>query len=294
MDKFEEELLKMIDDIFNTTDKNHNEILEMYHKSQTNIISFFSFLFSEYGKDGQLDYAELEKYNRMQKVDDFLKEESKNMIKAEIAITTSILVAAYANTYYKSAYVMDKYMGNFEVGISYKLLKKEFINEIVNYNWSGIPFSQRIYKNHEFLIQTLKTELANGVRQGESVDKIATRVKNQMGIRYNQSRTLIRTESARVIASAQEKIYQDSGVVKELIYTATLDNKTTQFCRKHDGNRYKIDDPKRPSLPAHINCRSAWIPAVKDYQPKVRKDNENKQIIKYKNYEEWSKTKGIK
>lgn len=295
MNEFEKELLKMVDEIFNITEKDHKQILELYYQSQNNIIAFFNSIFSQFGVDGQLDYAELQKYNRMQKVEEFLQKEAKTLIKAEIAITTAILISVYAATYYKSAYVMEKNLSqSIGVGINYNLLRKEFIKEIVNYNWNGIPFSQRIYNNHNALINTLRTELANGVRQGESVDKIARRVRKQLGIRYNQSQALIRTESARVIGSAQEKIYKDSGVVQELIYTATLDNKTTPFCRKHDGKRYKIDDPKRPELPAHVNCRSCFIPAVKNYQPKKRKDNETNEIIQYKNYEEWQKAKGIK
>lgn len=294
MNSFEEEMLKMIDDIYNTTDKDHKQILELYRDYQNNIIAFFNSLFSLYGKDGQLDYAELQKYNRMQKIEEFLKEEAKKIVTTEIAITTTILIATFAATYYKSAYIMDKHMGIFGVGINFNLLKKEFIKEVVNFNWNGIPFSERIHRNHNNLINTLRTELANGIRQGESVDKIARRVKKQLGIRYNDSKTLIRTESARVINSAQEKIHEDSGVVKELIFTATLDNKTTPFCRNHDGKRYKINDPNKPKLPAHCNCRSCYIGAIEGYQPRKRKDNETKQIIEYKNYEEWQKAKGIK
>lgn len=290
MSNFEKELLDLVEDLFNTSEKEHKQILELYHQSQNNIIDFFNSLFAEFGVDGQLEYAELQKYNRMQKIEEFLKEEAKSMISTEIVLTASILSAAYLASYYKTAYTIEKNIG---VSINFKLLKKEFIKKAVNYNWTGIPFSERIHKNHNTLIQTLRSELVNGLRSGESVDRVARRVRKQLGLRYNDAKTLIRTESARVISDAQEKLYSDSGVVEEEIFTATLDNKTTPFCRKHDGKRYKLDDPKKPKIPAHCNCRSCWIPAIPGYQPKKRKDNETKEIIEYKNYEEWAKNKGI-
>ncbi|WP_226087476.1 minor capsid protein [Mesobacillus sp. S13] len=290
MSDLEKELLKMVDDIFNVTEKDHKKILKLYKQSEENIISFFNSLFSEYGTDGQLELTEIQKYNRAKKIEEFLQNEAKSLIKAEIALTTSILFAAYTATYYKSTYYMESNLG---IAINFKLLNKEIISEVVNFDWSGIPFSTRIYNNHQNLINTLRTELFNGIRQGESVDKIARRVRKQMGIRYHHSQVLIRTESARVISSAQERIYQDSGAVEGIIFTATLDSKTTDYCQKNDSKRWKIDDPKRPKLPAHISCRSCWIPAAKNYQPKKRKDNETKGIIQYKSYEEWAKAKKI-
>ncbi|MGX1902423.1 minor capsid protein [Thermolongibacillus altinsuensis] len=284
MNNFEKSLLKLVDELFQLTDKEHREILQLYKQSNKNIKQFISDLFMRYGQDGKLEMSEVQKYGRMAKLEEMIQQEMKQLAKAEAKTMYQILTTIYSVAFYKTAYTFEKNMG---AAISFKLLRKEFIDEVVNFNWSGIPFSERIWSNVDNLVKSLRTELYQGIQNGESLDKIAKRINGQFKSGINRSQRLIRTESARVISSAQEKIYKDSGVVQYLMYTATLDNRTSDICRSRDGRKWRIDDPNRPKIPAHPNCRSCWIPVIEGYEPKKRKDNETKQIIEYKNYEDW-------
>lgn len=289
MNDFEQSIIDMVEELFNITDKDHREILRMYKQSRDNIRLFIADLFMKYGHDGKLDMAELNKYGRLQKLEEQIQEEVKQLAKSEVKTMGIILGGMVAITYYKTAYNIEK---SFGVGIKFDILKKEFIDEIVNRNWSGTMFSERIWDNVNALAKNLKGELYRGIMEGESIDKMARRINKQFNSKSYQSQRLIRTESARVISDAQEKIYQDSGVVKYVEYVATLDNRTSEVCRNRDGKRWKVDDPTKPKIPAHPNCRSTWIPIISDgYKPKKRKDNETKEIIKYKNYDEWYKAK---
>lgn len=290
MNDLEKSLLKLVDELFQLTDKEHREILQLYKKSNKNIKQFISDLFLKYGQDGILDMSEVQKYGRMAKLEEQVKQEMKQLAKEEAKTMYQILTTIYSIAFYKTAYTLEK---NMQAAISFKLLRKEFIDEVVNFNWSGIPFSERIWGNTDTLVKTLRIELYQGIQNGESLDKIARRIDKEFKSGLNRSMRLIRTESARVISSAQEKIYQDSGVVQYLMYTATLDNRTSDICRSRDGKKWSIDDPNRPMIPAHPNCRSCWIPIVEGYEPTRRKDNETKQVIKYQSYDEWAKSKGI-
>ncbi|MBW7649795.1 minor capsid protein [Anoxybacillus sp. ST4] len=280
----EKEFLKMVDELFNISDKEHREVLKLYRKHRDNVKQLIAELFMKYGQDGKVNVSDIPKIERQ------IQEEIRNIAVSEVAIVTSILATVFALAYYRTAYEIEKSIG---VAISFSLLRKEVIDEIVNFNWSGIPFSQRIWDNTNALVNALRTELYLGIQQGESIDKIAKRIDKQFNSKAYQSQRLIRTESARVISSAQEKIYKESGVVKYLMYTATLDNRTSDICRSRDGKKWSIDDPNRPMIPAHPNCRSCWIPAIEGYEPTRRKDNETKQVIEYKTYNEWAKSKGI-
>ena len=77
---------------------------------------------------------------------------------------------------------------------------------------------------------------------------------------------------------------------------ATLDQKTSEICRRLDGNVYSIDDKNKPIPPTgtHVCCRSCLIsiPSTK-WRPKKRMDNETKDHISYKKYEEWKKDNNI-
>ena len=290
MAKFEDNILNMIESMFNLTDDQHKEIIKAYKGSLENIQTIVAKLYMQYAVDGKLTLADLNKYNRLVSIEQQIKEEIKNLGGLETKQFNSILSDIYKQSYYQTAFTLES---GTQAVIDFALLKPEFVKEVIGFNWSGVPFSERIWGNNDALVKALRTELTQGIIQGDSIDKMARRMRKSFNTSVSNSQRLMRTESARIISSAQEKIYQESGVVQELIYTATLDNKTSKICRDRDGKRWKIDDDKRPKIPAHPNCRSCWIPAVKDYQPKKRKDNESKEIIDYKNYEEWSKAKGI-
>lgn len=280
----EKEFLKMVDELFNLSEKEHREVLKLYKRHRDNIKRLLAEIFMRYGQDGKVNVSDI------QKIEQQMQEEIRNIAISEVAIVTSILATVFALAYYRTVYEIEKSIG---VAISFSLLRKEVIDEIVNFNWSGIPFSERIWDNANALVKALRTELYLGISQGESIDKIAKRIDAKFNSSAFQSQRLIRTESARVISSAQEKIYAESGVVEYLIYTATLDSRTSEICRSRDGKKWRIDDPNRPMIPAHPNCRSVWIPAIDEHEPTKRKDNETKQIIEYKTYEEWAKAKGI-
>jgi SPP1 gp7 family putative phage head morphogenesis protein len=291
MANVEDNLIKLVEGFFNLTDKEHREILKLYKQSNDNISQFIANLYIQYGNDGILEMSELQKYNRMQKVEEFLKWEAKTLASAEVIALGSLLSTVYTSTFYKTAYTLEK---SLNVGISFNLLNPTFVKEAINFNWSGVPFSERVWVNADALVKSLRTELTQSIIQGESIDKLARRIRKQFDSKAYQSQRLARTESARIISSAQEKIYAESGVVHELIFTATLDSKTSDTCKKNDSKRWKVDDPNKPKIPTHPNCRSCWIAAVKDYQPKKRKDNETDEIIQHMSYEEWEKKKGIK
>ncbi len=281
--QFEKELLKTIDELFQLTDKDHKEILKLYKKSKDNIQYFIAELFVKYGKNGMLSMAELNKFNRISKVEEQLNEELKQLAKSEAKKMVGILGSIYTLSYYKTAYTIEK---NMSISIDFNLLKKEFVDEVLNYNWSGIMFSERVWDNVNGLAKSLKGELYRGIREGESIDKIARRINKQFDSKAYQSQRLIRTEASRVINEAQNKLYKKTDVISKVQYVATLDNRTSDVCSKLDGRIWNKDDDY-PVPPLHPNCRSTIIGVIDGYSPTKRKDNETKEIISYQSYDQW-------
>ncbi|MGZ0086350.1 minor capsid protein [Caldibacillus thermoamylovorans] len=280
----EKEFLKMVDELFNLSEKEHREVLKLYRKHRDNIKQLIAELFMRYGNDGKVNVSDIPRIERQ------MQEEVRNIAVSEVAIVTTILATVFAHAYYRTAYEIEK---NIEIAISFSLLRKEVIDEIINFNWSGIPFSERIWDNTNALVKALRTELYIGIQQGESIDKIARRIDKQFNSKAYQSQRLIRTETARVISSAQEKIYKDSGVVQKVQWVATLEGNTCEQCARLDGKQFNLDDDTKPSPPKHPNCRCCLIPIIEGYEPTKRKDNETKQVIEYQSYDEWAKSKGI-
>lgn len=101
-----------------------------------------------------------------------------------------------------------------------------------------------------------------GSQQGQTVKQISDNIKMlSEGEFANKATTLARTGVQHYSNNAREAMFIDNEV-EELVYVATLDNRTTSLCAGRDGNRWEINDQKRPALPAHYNCRSTYIPAI--------------------------------
>jgi SPP1 gp7 family putative phage head morphogenesis protein len=64
----------------------------------------------------------------------------------------------------------------------------------------------------------------------------------------------VQNESKRMLFEA------NSDIVNKVQYSATLDGRTSDICASRDGKIYKLGF--EPPLPAHINCRSTYIPII--------------------------------
>lgn len=49
----------------------------------------------------------------------------------------------------------------------------------------------------------------------------------------------------------------DEGV--KIIFHTEDDDRVCAECEEHDGEEYEVDDPTRPSLPIHPNCRCYFV-----------------------------------
>ncbi len=103
-----------------------------------------------------------------------------------------------------------------------------------------------------------------GYVRGDTVQQTAKAIQTaHNGMLRRNAETLARTGVQHYANQARLAMYDDNAdVISYYIYSATLDNRTTILCAGRDGNRYKPTE-SRPSLPAHYNCRSQYVPLTK-------------------------------
>lgn len=115
-----------------------------------------------------------------------------------------------------------------------------------------------------------------GLMQGETTDQIARRLVGKVQYsedrtflgkgaaieaKNTQVRTLVRTSVQSVTNAANQAVYQaNQHVTKGYRYLATLDSRTTAFCRAND--RKVFNHGEGPVPPVHFNCRSTTIPYI--------------------------------
>ena len=84
--------------------------------------------------------------------------------------------------------------------------------------------------------------------------------------RAHRLETIVRTNTTDAYNQARKNEFREDDFVVAMEYSAVLDDRTTDFCREHDGKIYKKDDPYLDTItpPNDFNCRSLLVPVLAD------------------------------
>ena len=210
--------------------------------------------------------------------------------KSEVEKVTTLLAEVFSATYYRNAFVMES---GLKANLKFNILKKEFIQAAVNAKYKGEFFSDRIWKNKADMLDHLQISIIKAMKGEITIDKIGREIRDRFNVSAYDSQRLVTTETARIQTQASYDIGISAGV-EQVLFSATLDNKTSEECASNDGKIFAIDDDSRPEIPLHPNCRSCYINVpYEGWSPTQRRDNQSKEVIAYTNYEDWAKAKGV-
>lgn len=187
------------------------------------------------------------------------------------------------------------------------LINHDYVEMLVNKPVDGTRLSKRLYKHRDELAKNVSNNIVEGLFAGESYAKIAKRVSDQTEASYRQALRITITEAGRTNSEASQlssERAESLGIDMQKRWLATLDGKTRDSHQELDGQTVPIDgkfeinghSAKQPRMfgvaSEDIRCRCTSINIVNGIAPELRKDNETKKMIKYKNYDEWLKSKG--
>ncbi len=156
--------------------------------------------------------------------------------------------------------------------------------------------------------QKVNSALIQGLLQGESVPKMASRLRSVAQMGYNASVRNARTmatgaqNAGRISAARQAR---KKGVEMTNVWAATLDMRTRHEHRLLDGQRRDIDEPFEvdgekirfpgdPEAAPHLvyNCRCTLIPQVKGFEYDIHADKDlDLSQIDGMTYDEWVQSK---
>jgi len=288
MDNLQKEILGLKQLLDKQVENNMKPIIKAFKNTLDDVRLEIAKLYAQYGDIATMNQAQRTK--ELKKLESFILDQAKNLNIIESTKTKEILKESFSESYYRTFFTVQT---GVMAEIPFKVLSDTFVESVVNQKFAGERFSDRIWTNKKLLVSKLNKIIKNGVIQGKSIEKMTKDIKDIFGQSAYVSKRLVRTETARVQSDANITLYEDSKLVKKAMYDATLDNKTSDICKSRDGKYWDMDDPSKPRIPAHPNCRSCWIPVVSDWKPRTKRDNITKEIIPYQTYEEWAKEKGI-
>ena len=209
---------------------------------------------------------------------------------------TEVLTKALENTYYSNMYNHYKDKNNKILELMEKhqvKLSKANINAVLALPWSGNNYSKNIWKREYNVANKVKSLVTQNIISGASIDRLSNIVAEELGKDYKTSaKTLIHTEVAYVKGQGDLLTYKKLGV-DEYEFSATLDSRTSEPCRRNDGKHFKIKDavPGVNYPPMHPRCRSTTISYVGDKGNRTRAARDDKgktyKVPANMTYNEW-------
>ena len=287
---------------------NERELLKAYRRALEEIKKKIAAIYEKYGDD--VKYSDIVSYNRLTNLEQQIADEIKKLTNESIKTTTSTLKNIYSEQFYGAGFASEQSLG---IRLGFGLLNPDVIKANVLNSLDRIKWTDRMKDNAQQFVKQIRSELTQGLIQGEGYGKISKRIIDKTGMSASKVIRIVRTEGHRVqnagslLAYNKTQIAADRlGLKTVKVWIATLDNKTRDSHQQMDGQEANADGiftfpsgvtTEAPGLSGvaeiDINCRCVAMMQFKDFPPTFRKDNETKQIIKYQNYAEWKKAKGI-
>jgi len=166
------------------------------------------------------------------------------------------------------------------------------LNNLIKYEiFSGNTLSQWFKGLESADLQRTMSTIRAGVAQGDTTNKIvrtlagtakANYTDGVLNISRNSARMIARTATNGISNSARMAMYSNnSDVIYAIVYSATLDSRTSPICRGLDGTAWRtpeeLDQVQTP--PMHPYCRSTLVPApdkesIKTQRPAERENFE--------------------
>ena len=334
-DYWEQRSLEVSDKIWNDTDKIEKEMAMQFRLAQEDIKKEISDFITRYGKDNRMTYdeaiiqlttgeraslvariqriqqrimanpnasqslkAEIQKivakleFDRLNGLLALLEIRTAELSEEAFVLTQAHLASVYAESYYQTLYSVDSVIA----GATFVALNEAVIQKAITYRWSGEQFSERIWQNRELLVKEMRQMVTQGLIQGTSTQKMTRELVYKLDNSYFNVNRVVRTETAFVLNEGANDGYEKSGVVKEYLFIATLDRRTSSVCGSLDGKVFKMKDRQigLNAPPMHPFCRSITAPhfGVLPTMRRAREGAEN-EVIEYQTYEEWKRSNGI-
>lgn len=289
--EFIDNTIKINEILFNLSDKEIKKLFALHKEQRDKLLQSIASIILEYKVTNEfMNLSNEEKKILNEKLGNEINESFKEQNKIEKQEMDSLLKKIAEDKFYMNCF-------NLALGIDFTLKKidSKALDRIIKDTVEGKNYSDRLWRNKNDLSKLLRKEIKEFLEGKTSINEISKIVKDRFNQNSFNSKRLINNETARVQSEVNEQWAKDYDIEYQL-FMATLDQKTSEICRRLDGNVYSIDDKNKPIPPTgtHVCCRSCLISIPsKKWRPKKRMDNETKDHISYQKYEEWKKDNNI-
>ena len=209
----------------------------------------------------------------------------------------------YASNYNYAAFELCKESG---FNLQFDLVDRRTVEKLAKQDKIPLPKSKvKIPKDLKWNEQKIKSALFQGIIQGDSNDKIASRLRKVSDMSKDASIRNARTMTTAAENSGRQDRYEEAeevyGIEMQKTWIATLDDRTRDAHAELDGVSVDVDEPFVNSIGKIMfpgdpdadgenvyNCRCTMVTSIKGF-PKDLSRRQMGKGIEGMSYDEWKK-----
>ena len=236
------------------SEETSKKMAESYRRSYRRLTKEIDALYAEMLDKGleNISRTDLYNLNHYIRLREAVAKEVEGLAKAEQLSLDSLLDMISVGTYKSNLE---------ELGIGFDLVQELNAKAIVTENWSGITYSNRIWKNADGFNARVMDDIESLVIDGKMPADVKKKLMEDYGVSWNEADRLIRTESSHAYNKAAKDSYTAAGI-ERCEYLAESD--CCEICAEFKGRKMPIRD--FPELPMHPNCRCTIAPIVEGFK----------------------------
>lgn len=221
------------------------ELVKIYGIASKNIENIVAKLWLELMEDGIVSGNRLYQYGRFFKLQEQINAILNALGEKEVSLLQGELEGLYNILYEEVSEMLPV------VTTDLILINPETAKEVVNANFKGGKFSERIWLRQDELKSQLLSVITDSAVLGKDYIKVSKLLAERMNVGLSASKRLVRTETMRVLNSAACNSAKDRGY-KE--YTILVEGNACDECiETYKGKTFTLGIDAPP--PAHPNCR---------------------------------------
>ena len=195
-----------------------------------------------------------------------LRQQAETLSQQSIKATTDATTELYSESYYHTAFEIQKGIG---VGWTMQGTNKSLIEKIISRPWTADnrTFTARCWTDKMQLVETISQELTRMVATGDAPDRAISAIAKRFNVSKSNAGRVVMTESAHFAEAATKDCFDELGVERYQII-AGLDTQTCNVCADMDKKVFKMSEYSRGATAPrfHPRCRCTIAPYEDDME----------------------------
>lgn len=209
-------------------------IAKNYKKTLDELRITMARMYKDYEINGQLTFAEMSKYNRLQKLDKEVYHLITGLYKSNSTAIRGTLKGIVEDTYKGSISIVNNELENKIRAI----IKPIDVTKTINQEMAGLKWTERMGKHRIDAIYEVQKEIKYGLTKGDTYGTMSNRLKDALETDMGKANRIVRTEGHRCHSQAKEESFETiakAGVKFKEQWISSKDERVRSYHQELDG-----------------------------------------------------------